>query len=972
MKRLGFALLIAAIFAHIWFASLDWPLGGPNVWLAGLAVAAAGIWRVLAAARGVSGVVDFGKRLWAAGGLELPWRRQARSPTGGLPALTLAVAVALLAWGISISLSHGVMDAKLLAKMALGVGVLFAVVTCVDSARRGAILALAVVAATALSALFGMGLMVFGEPFLSVWLRVASVWDVQLERLLSVRVGGLAVHPSSFGYQLAVAIPLAVGAVSCLRIEHRLWSRLSVVTLIGLILAMVVMLVMNDSRASVIGTLAGVAVCSAACAWGGDGWRRLLAPACLAVTVLALIYAPRFISSVVRGDDGRHRMEAFIASDAFPADASDPSLTSRRFTGHVPGVRYEVRLLQRHAAGIAQWRVGAQADENGEIALAWRRSTRAGFFVYLSRPFGATDLPWSRRKFLPVDADSAPLTIACPGAGREPDELLTIDGFTASEDPLWGADPDIVGATFAAPTGSMVELRACPPDWCAQEEALTVPPSLDEPGAAGCGEPVAVTAPSDFSILTWRAPTRPRQAISYRWRARPDAGADWRPWQRDFRRGLQSAGGPSQSTLATSARALAVADRPAIGHEFPWFRESLAWEAQVRWKTASGYAPPLAAIVEMPRNYRPHFVLAWAVPDVPAGSESSYQFRMRPFGETGWLDWTNFSPRLSSRGPMLTKRAADAAGARRHSFTKLAPGVRYQVQVRARNEHGFGVETELIAVIANDQGVARATWAEPAVKITGYQFRILREGIGHRRGEWSFWQDFAPSANGNGRTAVAHLHARPVEDQVTYARLIHRFATDWRRQPHARANSRSAEVRMKQLAAMWRYIRDHPLGTGAYLPEAWHMDAAAPLWVIEQAMALPPHNQFLHTLGVFGFPGLFLLVAFYALVARAALGCARVAVRGASPTLRFLAAGAVSGWLAYLIASLFLPTGPLLHDWGHCFLIGLLLALPRLNESVKARAARMSAKQGVIHNAPVCAAIVHEQRSGERSRPVPR
>ena len=179
---------------------------------------------------------------------------------------------------------------------------------------------------------------------------------------------------------------------------------------------------------------------------------------------------------------------------------------------------------------------------------------------------------------------------------------------------------------------------------------------------------------------------------------------------------------------------------------------------------------------------------------------------------------------------------------------------------------------------------------------------------------------------------------------MTYARLIHRFATDWRRPSRARVNSRSAEVRMKQLAAMWRYIRDHPLGTGAYLPEAWHMDAAVPLWVIEQAMALPPHNQFLHTLGVFGFPGLFLLVAFYALVARAALGCARVAARGASPTLRFLAAGVVSGWLAYLIASLFLPTGPLLHDWGHCFLIGLLLALPRLNEGVKARAARVSAK----------------------------
>ena len=141
----------------------------------------------------------------------------------------------------------------------------------------------------------------------------------------------------------------------------------------------------------------------------------------------------------------------------------------------------------------------------------------------------------------------------------------------------------------------------------------------------------------------------------------------------------------------------------------------------------------------------------------------------------------------------------------------------------------------------------------------------------------------------------------------------------------------SAHSRVRDVAVAWRYALDHPLGTGEFAPKRWHMGPDAQRSFSGGVPPEEPHNQFLHMLVLFGVPGLVLQVVFYGLVAHAAVRCAKVA-RARSPVLRFLGASAVGGCVAYFAGSLLLPYGPLLHDWDHFFVIGLLFAVPRIAE----------------------------------------
>ena len=128
-----------------------------------------------------------------------------------------------------------------------------------------------------------------------------------------------------------------------------------------------------------------------------------------------------------------------------------------------------------------------------------------------------------------------------------------------------------------------------------------------------------------------------------------------------------------------------------------------------------------------------------------------------------------------------------------------------------------------------------------------------------------------------------------------------------------------------------RYALDHPFGAGVYLPSlARHAPAGLAAATAEDALQLWPHNQFLHVLVVFGVPGLVLQVCFYALLARTAWRVFKAARRSRQIELQFLGVAVVAAWGAYSVSSLLVPTGPLMHDWGHFFVLGLLLALERL------------------------------------------
>ena len=62
-------------------------------------------------------------------------------------------------------------------------------------------------------------------------------------------------------------------------------------------------------------------------------------------------------------------------------------------------------------------------------------------------------------------------------------------------------------------------------------------------------------------------------------------------------------------------------------------------------------------------------------------------------------------------------------------------------------------------------------------------------------------------------------------------------------------------------------------------------------------------------------------------MARAAWRAGRLAWREPRADLRFVAVAVIGAWAAYSVNSLFVPTGPFVEDWSHCFVLGLLLSL---------------------------------------------
>lgn len=244
------ALLIGAVFANLWFASAPLPLGGPN----GIIAAAAALLAILYAAGRIIPRTPS------------PTNRRAR-----LSALTrdfrplipaLAVSLLLLLWAITVYLRTDALDPTTIAKMTVGVGIMFAVYLAVTTPQRARLLTLAIIAATFASALWGMAVAFIGEPFLSLWQQIASVRELDLYRIFTEgRVTGFLPYASTFGYQLAAAIPITFAALICgpfgqTQPARRIYDAILFIILIALIAA----LVMNATRAAILGLLITAAI----------------------------------------------------------------------------------------------------------------------------------------------------------------------------------------------------------------------------------------------------------------------------------------------------------------------------------------------------------------------------------------------------------------------------------------------------------------------------------------------------------------------------------------------------------------------------------------------------------------------------------------------------------------------------------------------------------------------------------------
>lgn len=410
--RILFALLLATLVAQHWFASTPLPLGGPNIVLGGLTGLLALALVILGLLRGEGE------------GAGASMLRAAFRPAAPVIALSLL----LLAWALVVHLRTGTSAPVRLAQVALGIGVLCATCLCVDSVRRAALMALAFVAATFASAVFGLAVAFIGEPFLSLWLQVADVqpWFLQ-EFWRSRRLAGISADPPAFGYQLAVAAPLALAALLHSpagrgRMPRAGWAAAFYLMLMTLLAALVI----DGSRSAILACALGCAVVILMCMRMPQVRRRLpLVVAALALG-LAALFNPLFSIARAAGGgggadalptieepehpsaelgrlatgsaDAQPTIEGLQAgSSALMRDSPDQPLVVAEIRRLKPRAKYrvQVRAWQQRQPGPAS-EISAAPGSLGTIFLSWRMAEGASVAGYESRVRAEGASAWTR------------------------------------------------------------------------------------------------------------------------------------------------------------------------------------------------------------------------------------------------------------------------------------------------------------------------------------------------------------------------------------------------------------------------------------------------------------------------------------------------------------------------------------------------------------------------------------------------
>ena len=234
-----------AIAAHVWAASIPLPLGGPNAILGALAVL-----------------------------LSLPALLE--RPPAVKPLVPLvSVGLALLAWAILVHTFTDTFDLRRVGQTTLGIGILVAVYLTVTDAQRARLMIGVVVFSILVSALFGLGMNYFGDPFLSIWLGVTEQDVVHLWPIWHGRTAGLSNGVATLGYQLAIAGPLAFAMLLYNPLKGRGERTAWDAVLYGALLTLIVVVVFNASRSVILGVACGAAVVMAPAVLRGRLLRRL-------------------------------------------------------------------------------------------------------------------------------------------------------------------------------------------------------------------------------------------------------------------------------------------------------------------------------------------------------------------------------------------------------------------------------------------------------------------------------------------------------------------------------------------------------------------------------------------------------------------------------------------------------------------------------------------------------------------------
>lgn len=899
-KALGgciFALLVAAVFGQIWFASMPAPFGGPNIVPAAAAALLAVVLcacraAVIARADGVRGA--------------FAWGASARFRPA---APVLLVALLMWAWELAVYLRTGTFDSMRMGQFTVGIGVLFAFVA-VCSVRRAKGLCAAIVIATALSALFGIAVLVVGEPFLSMWMRIATVAESNLDTIIIYgRSAGAAAHLSSFAYQIAVAIPLGfAGLVFGVSLRGGRWRWWSDATLFVLVTAIFAAMLINASRSTILGVGVGVACCVAGALTGPARrrrTRRLLIVAPTMTLVLLAFFAPRFnVGSVIEELRPAARAGGDIEAMAAGVDAlssGDSRVLGHRLEGYRPGTEYVVLLRERYRQGFGHaTSVQLTADANGALAFTWRGKVDHNLVGYQVRAREENATAWEAwRAFLP---------------NLRPGDLLpAVEKLTAGA-AAWAANDDsIIGAQAAGlqPQGEYeLQLR------------------IVLPGREG--RPTQVRARADDNgrfVFTWR-----RAAwldVSYQYRLRPPSHEKWSQWQVCELIDPPSHVWPGlKSGSETLVDAAAGSEALRQGEQFYGFRAWKWYRVQVRQTIAAGVKRPAqhGEIVVKP-SQGGSFVLTWPAAPAPAGV-AGFQMRAKEMNQAEWSPWREFNPSLTGKTLIPAVLPAGWSVVQRpdlirHTLLGIPAETAHSVQLRVRGPHGLGAAS-VVRGRSDEAGSFVLAWREPPrEQVMGYQFRLWRR----IKQDWHPWQNFAPKVR-DGRTLVDLVSGTHSPDRtLAAARNAQNVAGALRVQPRLIRGDRLPDSRLAQVEGALRYAFDHPLGTGTYRPRLAHAAGGLADTMREDVLRLWPHNQFLHVLVLFGLPGLILHLLFYFFLARAAWRAGKLAWRERRADLRLLAAAVLAAWLAYTVNSMFLPTGPFVQDWGHYFVLALLLGL---------------------------------------------
>ncbi len=483
MTGLIFALLLATIFAHIWFGSTPLPFGGPNVILAALAV-------ILSLAHVVSRVLRPGTPSATVHTLIKDFR----------PVLpTVVVSLLLLLWALAVYLFTDTLRPTRLATMGMGIGILFAVYLSVDSVYRATLLALAIILATAVSTLFGMAVTFLGDPFLTIWLQIATVKEHLLHSVLTEgRTAGLSPDTITLSYQLAVALPLAFAAFLSRLFGHGKGSRLTSSTVLYTALAsMVIGITVNATRAAILGVLVAAVIIVLLSPRSPQMWRRLLF-----LVPLIPLWLLVFSDTPLTTSGDRPTLAGLTL--AGPADIPRRGHT---FTGLTPGQVYTVQLRARDAQGYGppSPELTAAPKPDGSLTLTWQAPANppTGYQLRLRTAANPTQRSWqSFRPSLRSAAPSSP-------SGQGP----SIVGLTTAE------------LTTACPRRGLTLVGLTP------GQVYTV--QLRARDARGYGPPspeVTATAGQYGSfVITWQDPTDPPTGYQFQHRRADDPA--WWPWE---------------------------------------------------------------------------------------------------------------------------------------------------------------------------------------------------------------------------------------------------------------------------------------------------------------------------------------------------------------------------------------------------------------------------------------------------------